>query len=372
MIRCWGCTTRGRGCTTRGNRRFVAEDLVKGTVLNPFTLPKYIYTLNNPIYFIDPNGLIEIKYENTFTNEKDHSHKDLLTVLQKQLVALGYLDMNGAEYGIEFAGLSKSAVQLFQLNYGIMPTDTVDDYIFLAISNTYAIKIYGDIDISNAYYSSHVQWLKYFNTRNGFNISSYRNFDSNMVQGIKNNEISNMTGNVSTVYINRIWYFDYTNEINQAIKNNINDYINKRIKYSYPEYIEEYSTWFYVPNIDTYICGEVLPVLTWFYEQVKPNAKWDLKVQRRWEEMFDNNKIHYYSQQFKFVYRGQIINSEDLGNINFGYLGSALALSLETMEKGVWLAGDGAKDGDRDKEMIRLGINFFFIDYDIRQYPIKY
>ena len=67
-----------------------------------------------------------------------------------------------------------------------------------------------------------------------------------------------------------------------------------------------------------------------------------------------------------------VLFHKEFGNITFGYLGSAMAFSLDTLEFGVWVAGMGAKEEARDSEMIRWGISLFFSDYRAEQYPIKY
>jgi len=136
-------------------------------------------------------------------------------------------------------------------------------------------------------------------------------------------------------------------------------------------HVSKYRSWFYFPDYDTYFYGEVMPALLWFNNQVKPIARWDLKAEESWGLVFGNS-IKYYSQDFNFIYRGEIIDSEDLGNITFGYLGSAMAFSLDTLEFGVWLAGDAAKEGERDSEMIKWGISLFFTDYSAVRYPIKF
>ena len=44
----------------QGNRHFGAEDLVKGFFDDTLTLNSYLYTLSNPLVFIDPDGLVGI------------------------------------------------------------------------------------------------------------------------------------------------------------------------------------------------------------------------------------------------------------------------------------------------------------------------
>ena len=63
----------------------------------------------------------------------------------------------------------------------------------------------------------------------------------------------------------------------------------------------------------------------------------------------------HISINFRFIYRDEIIDSEDLGNLTFGYFGSAIGLSLYALKYYVWLVGDGEEDGERDNQMISRG-----------------
>ena len=40
------------------SKRFMAEDLVKGSVLVPMTMPSYAYCLGNPLVYVDPDGMV--------------------------------------------------------------------------------------------------------------------------------------------------------------------------------------------------------------------------------------------------------------------------------------------------------------------------
>ena len=333
---------------------------------------QYTYVQNNPLRFTDPFGLIKIVYENTVKQKTTHTHKALLINLQKWLEELGYLDMHGASYGIDYAGYTQAAVQLFQLNYGLSPTSYVNDYTFLAIDNVIELKKYSNEMTAKAYYSAWVSTLKYFNNTNGFSLPYYRSFQCEMKQEIDSAVTAAMTGDISTANVNGIWYLDYTAEIDRALSVNIEDFFTHRIKYSYSEYFDKYITAFYVPSYETYFYGLVMPSLRWFYNQVKSLARWDLKEPKSWADVFGNGGITYYSINFRFIYRDEIIDSEDLGNLTFGFLGSAIGLTLESLKLGVWIAGDGEKEGERDSQMINRGVLQFFTDYSESQYPTKY
>ena len=110
----------------------------------------------------------------------------------------------------------------------------------------------------------------------------------------------------------------------------------------------------------------------WFVSQVKPNAPYDVKVDKVWEALF-KGEIKYYSQQFKFIYDGYIITSEDLGNIIFGYMGSAIGFSRSTLFYGADLVATVGKsiETKRDQDMTDRGIDKFFAKYSSKTYPPK-
>jgi len=69
----------------------------------------------------------------------------------------------------------------------------------------------------------------------------------------------------------------------------------------------------------------VLPRVVDFFGLVKPGAKYDLKVQPEW-------------QQSMYIYDGEIVDQDTLGNINYGYLGESLFSNQELLLGGAGFA----------------------------------
>lgn len=120
--------------------------------------------------------------------------------------------------------------------------------------------------------------------------------------------------------------------------------------------------------------------LTYFYGQVASGHPWDIKLKENWEERFEESGIvaQYYSQQFKIVYNGNIINAENLGNITYGYFGTAMGFSSETL---YWAGGlpniksnpsnifkDYFGESGDDHDWVAYGINLFNKKYGTK-YP---
>lgn len=105
--------------------------------------------------------------------------------------------------------------------------------------------------------------------------------------------------------------------------------------------------------------------LIWFYSMVNHGEEWDIKLENRWNQMFSG--INYYAQKFPFTCLGSVMNSENLGNVTYGYWGSAIGLSEQILYDGSSFAAftGGTKDTSEDKEFIKLGIDCFFIDFEV-------
>ena len=77
--------------------------------------------------------------------------------------------------------------------------------------------------------------------------------------------------------------------------------------------------------------------------------------------MFDGNPP-YYAQKYPFIYKDEIINSEILGNITYGYLGASMGYSENTLLQAgelVSVITSGGHDNDEDRRMIRRGISYY-------------
>ena len=107
--------------------------------------------------------------------------------------------------------------------------------------------------------------------------------------------------------------------------------------------------------------------LTWFYNQVKPEGPWDLKHRPSWEAAFGNGTFH--GATFNIIYEDTIITPELLGNITYGYWGSAMGYSDELLYFGGGVANNKWKvwkllsqyygESEDDHNAIKRGIEYY-------------
>ena len=155
---------------------------------------------------------------------------------------------------------------------------------------------------------------------------------------------------------------------------------------SFTEYIDRMSPRFFgkyilsSPSFSEYQ-AHILSELMYFYEQVNHEAPWDIKVDASWETQFGDLRMPYYDgteDNERFLFRGELITREDLGNITYGYLGSAMGLGELTLFWGAGVAQKGIKgifygdvydseghygDDEKDHEFVKKGIAMFYEDF---------
>ncbi len=204
-----------------------------------------------------------------------------------------------------------------------------------------------------------------------------------MMSKLSNEDIA---AGITVIKIDGKYYYDYTTVVMNRLNEVLPDFQNHDI-YTYEEYIAKYSTKIFgkwiisVPDYDQYT-GAVMGSLWFFYEQVNHGAPWDIKLDNPWRQQFGNIKMPYYvgdaDKCEKFVFRGEIVTRADLGNITYGYLGSAMGIGDVTLYWGGGVAARGLKsifseevrdaskyygDTAEDHHAIKKGIDFFYDDY---------
>ncbi len=106
---------------------------------------------------------------------------------------------------------------------------------------------------------------------------------------------------------------------------------------------------------------------SYFYMKVKSGGAWDYKIKDNWERDLD---VPYLGNRGLFMYNGKLTTAEDFGNINYGYVGSAMGY-LPTI---LYMGGGYAKcgitvkimdspyhcDDENDHEMIKRGIDMYY------------
>ncbi len=71
--------------------------------------------------------------------------------------------------------------------------------------------------------------------------------------------------------------------------------------------------------------------LDYFKNQVNHKQEWDYKWEEIWEKEFD---VPYLGVKGKFIFNGEVITTEDFGNIHYGYVGKAMGFSDELLYMG--------------------------------------
>lgn len=112
--------------------------------------------------------------------------------------------------------------------------------------------------------------------------------------------------------------------------------------------------------------------LSWFYGMVTHKAPWDIKLENRWKERLNVSWLGKDTNgNFnQFALFGQLITAEDLGNIHYGYVGSALNYGPTTIFYGGEAAAVGKwktmqigppfyGDDPNDHAMIQKGIDWY-------------
>ena len=178
---------------------------------------------------------------------------------------------------------------------------------------------------------------------------------------------------------NSEYYYDYTDVIMNRVNEALLDFLNHKIM-SYPEYYKKISNWLYSPTLQEYYAF-YLKDYVYFYNQVKPEAPWDVKIDDSWKQQFGDIRMPYYFGDSdideKFLFRGEEVSREDLGNILYGYLGSAMGIGDTTLYQGAGVAASWTNifDGDlydasayygdnpHDHEYVKKGIEMFYEDY---------
>lgn len=113
----------------------------------------------------------------------------------------------------------------------------------------------------------------------------------------------------------------------------------------------------------------------WFYKQVKPFAPWDIKVDYIWNDTIaEGTYPGSYSTQV--ILYGEKTTPEAIGNITYGYLGTAAGFTKAMLLQGGDAAANGVNmnvkgiykgmqgilksaDSEEDKENIIKGINMY-------------
>lgn len=113
----------------------------------------------------------------------------------------------------------------------------------------------------------------------------------------------------------------------------------------------------------------------WFYNQVKTDADWDIKLEEKWNTTIASGTYPGNCLTQVMLY-GELTTPEALGNITYGYLGTAAGFPKSILLKGGDAAANGVSfrpkgiykglqgivisaDSQEDKANIIKGINWY-------------
>ncbi len=273
---------------------------------------------------------------------------DLLGQLQDWLVSLGYLDMLDNPYGVSYGVLTHTAVNLYRLNHGMALTEekTLDRETFSLIANDYfnrfgdgQSRYYSILLNSAAAYRNYVPHIK--------PTLSKEYADLGITVTLMSNKDIKSDCNRYGVNIpeKNLYFYDYTIPINNTLKDT--------------------ADWAETQTNELDFVSKIF----WWMSKVNHEKEWDIKLKGNWERMFP--KIKYYAQKFPFVFKHKVLNSENLGNITYGYWGYAIGFSDWTLYRGSEFAAltKGTHDTEEDKENILWGILLYCEDNNMEFTP---
>ena len=313
----------------------------------------------------DPNSLSANNYSSQMIAL---DNTETVTIIQKCLEYLGYLDMQNQAYGT-FGGLSIAATQLFQLNHrtfsdGISFKKDSNDSYFIDLNTYYAIlftDLVEDIVWFNENYTPKTMPLEEFNAslnpNNPVFISSVKRSDFDK-DNVYNDKVD-------------IYVYDYT-----PILNGILRYGAQEFHFHYyscnPSPVESLNYPCQKYDNTSNKCARLTGDYSWMISQVKNNAPYDVKTSGSWNNFMKtvNANIRFSTSSFPFLYSDIIINAEIFGNILFGYAGHAGGFTKKELESGGSLYSfvtTGEFDNTEDSTYVRYGYDLYnnvIKDYD--------
>lgn len=230
--------------------------------------------------------------------------------------------------------------------------------------------------------------LNRFAYANGNPVSFVDPFGLSAERGAMMSKLSkeDIAAGITVIKIDGKYYYDYTTVVMNRLNEVLPDFYNHDIP-TYEEYIDKYSLKLFgkwivsVPGYDEYSAA-VLGNLWFFYDEVTHGAPWDIKRDDPWKQQFGDIRMPYYDgnplKSERFAFRGEIVTREDLGNITYGYLGSAMGIGDVTLYWGGGVAAQGLKnifsekvrdaskyygDTEEDHHAIKKGIDLYYDDY---------
>jgi|GEM_PF-2120816 len=284
--------------------------------------------------------------------------------MQKWLESLGYLDMQGNEYGT-YGALTRTAVCLYQINHGFQPSRYMPQTY---CSNTGYVSV---VNVDSATFFTIAN--EYYNTF-GNGKEDYYNYIHSLMEDDNNATIVNQL----SLFQFKEYFVDTPRcrpilTESQVENGIIISEISNAMIYDWnyvqsSRYCDLY-TYDYTDIIDNTfheIVADKVSIID-FYNNVKPNGCWDVKTPIGWNSTFAVEKQEgFISYNFPFIYRSLCCTPEQLGNIMYGYMGKYVGFSEEILLNAgsiVSIITSGKPDNDKDKYAIKLGVRYYEQEY---------
>ena len=236
----------------------------------------------------DPNSLSANNYSSQMIAL---DNTETVTIIQKCLEYLGYLDMQNQAYGT-FGGLSIAATQLFQLNHrtfsdGISFKKDSNDSYFIDLNTYYAILL----EAKNNGFTDLVEDIVWFNENYTPKTMPLEEFNASLnpnnpvfISSVKRSDFDK-----DNVYNDKvdIYVYDYT-----PILNGILRYGAQEFHFHYyscnPSPVESLNYPCQKYDNTSNKCARLTGDYSWMISQVKNNAPYDVKTSGSWNNFMKN------------------------------------------------------------------------------------
>ena len=249
--------------------------------------------------------------------------------VQRWLEQLGFLDMSvsmdekgNKQYGF-YGGATRAAVFLYQFNYGFNMTGELDGPQYLDIYSRYLHGMEGMQENKRVLaYGKMVNMVTKMDREKGNSYKLYpmyqhlRKWRPVLPSPMKEADIR-------VVYKDGQYYMDYTEPLLKMLQKNIGEAEQARKSKGDPGLFEE--------RLEALRIKEDM---LWFYNRVKRKAIWDIKYEKNWNHQFPGQEdgVKFYHQAYPFVFLGNVVTAEDMGNILYGATGTAMGFDEEMLK----------------------------------------
>ena len=284
--------------------------------------------------------------------------------VQRWLEQLGFLDMSvsmdkqgNKQYGF-YGGATYAAVMFYQFNYGFDMTGELDSRQYLNIYNGYLHEAGGQLQEKVDAYYNMVNTAITLDEEKGYRYTKYPTY-YDLPKRKPSLPSSMKEAGIEVVEKDGLYYMDYTEPLLRMMEKNIGEAAQVRKSNGDPGLLN------FVETIS------ITEDLAWFYFMVKPGAVWDIKEKNNWKKQFPGQTegVKFFHHSYPFVFLGDVVTAEDMGNILFGATGAAMGFGQELLK---WagatpnIVDDVTNlfrsyfgDNDRDLEKIEYGIRFY-------------